>query len=62
MSIRTIDLAENRSEVEGAAIGFLTLVGFILSLVGVSSLFVLGALYLTSHATYLPFLGRLFGS
>jgi hypothetical protein len=62
MSIRSIDLAESRSEVEGALIGFLTLAAFILSLVGASSLFVLGAFYLTSHATYLPILGQLFGS
>jgi len=61
MSIRTIDLAENRSEVEGALIGFLTLGAFILSLVGVSSLFVLGAFYLKCHVTDLPFLGQFFG-
>jgi hypothetical protein len=58
---RIIGLAENRSEVAGAAIGFLTLVGFILFTVGVSSSFVLGAFYLRSHVTSLPFLGQFFG-
>jgi hypothetical protein len=58
---RIIGLAKDRSEVAGAAIGFLTLAGFILSTVGVSSAFVLGAFYLRSHVTDLPFLGQFFG-
>jgi hypothetical protein len=58
---RIIGPAENRSEVAGAAMGFLTLVCFILFMVGVSSSFVLGAFYLTSHVTSLPFLGQYFG-
>jgi hypothetical protein len=59
---RTIGLAESRREVADAAIGFLTLVGFILVLVGVWSSLVLGVFYLRSHVTDLPFLGQLFGS
>ena len=58
---RTIGLAENLTEVAGAAIGFLTFTGFILFMVGVSSSFVLGAFYLRSHLTDLPFLGQFFG-
>jgi hypothetical protein len=59
---RTIGLAENRSEVADAAIGFLTLVGFILVLVGLWSSLVLGVFYLRSHIADLPFLGQFFGS
>ena len=58
---RTINLAENRRQVAEAATGFLTLVGFILFMVGVSSSFVLGAFYLSSLVTDLPFLGQFFG-
>jgi hypothetical protein len=54
---RTTGLAEN--EVTGAVTGFLLLVGFVLSMVGVSSAFVLGAFYLRD--TGLPFLGQFFG-
>jgi hypothetical protein len=53
--VRTIGLAES-SEVEGALIGFLTLFALIVSLVGMSSLFVIG-----SHVADLPFLGQFFG-
>jgi hypothetical protein len=55
----TIGLAEN--EIAGAAIGFLVLVAFIVSFVGMSSLFVLGAFYLRSHVADQPFLGQYFG-
>ena len=58
---RTIGLAENRSEVAGAAIRFLTLVGFILFMVGGWSALVLGTFYLRSHVTDLPFLVQFFG-
>jgi hypothetical protein len=58
---RTIGLAENLTEVAGAAIGFTTLVGFILFMVGVSSSFVLSGFYIRSHVTDLPFLGQFFG-
>jgi hypothetical protein len=59
---RTIGLADNRTGVADAAIGFLTLVGFILLMVGVSSSFVLGAFYVRSHVADLPLLGQFFGS
>jgi len=52
----TIGLAENRSDVAEAAIGFLTFAGLILVLVGVWSLLVLGAFYLGSYVTDLLFL------
>jgi hypothetical protein len=42
----TIGLAETYSEAIEAAIGLLTVAGFILFVVGTSSLFVLGASYL----------------
>jgi hypothetical protein len=54
---RTIGLAENCREAAEAAIGLLTVVGFFLFVVGTSSLFVLGAFYLKSLVTDLPFLG-----
>jgi hypothetical protein len=57
----TIGLAENLNEVEGALIGFLLLIAFIVSLVGVSSAFVLGTIYIGSHVTDLPFIGQFFG-
>ena len=59
---RPIGLSESRGEVTDAAIGLLTLVGFILVLVGVWSSLVLGVFYLRSHITDLPFLGQFFGS
>jgi len=51
----------SRGEVADAAIGFLILVAFLLSLAGVWSAFVLGPLYIGSHVTDLPFLGQFFG-
>jgi hypothetical protein len=45
---RSIDLAETCIGAAEAAIGFLTVAGFILFVVGTSSLFVLGAFYLKS--------------
>ena len=58
---RTIGLAESRSEVAEAAIGFLTFAGLVLFMVGVSCSFVSGTFYLCSIATDLPFLGQFFG-
>jgi len=52
----TIGLAENRSGVAEAAIGFLIFASLILVLVGVWSLLVLGAFYLGSYVTDLLFL------
>jgi hypothetical protein len=54
---RTIGLAEVRTGAAEAAIGLLTVAGFILFVVGTSSLFVLGAFYLKSLVTDPPFLG-----
>ena len=56
---RTIGLVEN--EVTGAAIGFVTLVAVVLSMVGVSCSFVFGAFFVGSHVMELPFLGQFFG-
>jgi hypothetical protein len=55
---RTIGHAEGWIE---AAIGFLTLVGFVLFMVGTSCWFVLGAFYLKSLVTDLTFLRQFFG-
>jgi hypothetical protein len=45
---RTIGLAEACTGAAEAAIGFLTVAGFIFFMVGTSSLFVIGAFYLKS--------------
>jgi hypothetical protein len=57
----TIGLAETCREAAEVAIGLLTVAGFILFVVGTSSLFVLGAFYLKPLVTDLPFLGQFFG-
>jgi hypothetical protein len=58
---RTIGLAENWKGVVEAAIGFLTLIAFVLFMVGTSCSFVLGAFYLKSLVTDLPLLSQFFG-
>jgi hypothetical protein len=58
---RTIGLTEICTEAAEAAIGLLTVVAFLLFVVGTSSLFVLGAFYLKPLVTDLPFLSQFFG-
>jgi len=57
----TIGLAESRGGVADAAIGVVILVAFFVSLVGVWSALVLGAMFVASHVADLPFLGQFFG-
>jgi len=56
-----IGLSESRGGVADAAIGVLILVAFFVSLAGVWSAMMLGAMYLSSHVADLPFLGQFFG-
>ena len=58
---RTIGFAGNQGGAVEIAIAFLIVAGFILFLVGLSSLVVLGAFYLRSHVADLPLLGQSFG-